>query len=294
MLQQYQYCPLCHSGPFHDYITCKDHMVSKEMFTISKCDNCSFLFTNPKPDNATLPDYYQSDNYISHKNKSTNPINILYKLARSFTIKSKVKLINKYSQRGRILDVGCGTGHFLKACSADAWNCTGVEPDETARTTASTKTEGNIYKTLDEVPDEKYDMITLWHVLEHVTDLHPYVNKLYNLMEENGHLLIAVPNHKSYDAANYKEYWAAWDVPRHLYHFDQETMTKLVAEHELQIMEVIPMKLDSYYVSMLSETYKGKGIAKYVNSIINGYKSNSYGRKNNLNYSSIIYIIKRK
>ncbi|MCG8386412.1 MAG: class I SAM-dependent methyltransferase [Cytophagales bacterium] len=294
MYEKIKVCPVCGSHSFVNYLTCKDHSISQEDFTITQCTHCSFLFTNPRPTTARLPRYYQSQDYISHKDKATNPINLAYKLARHFTLRSKIKLVHKYQHRGHIIDIGCGTGHFLQQARRAGWNTTGVEPDAGARAIASELLGNTIYASLDDLGDHSFNMITLWHVLEHVPDLNSYISTLKKLLTDSGTIFVAVPNHKSYDATHYQEHWAAYDVPRHLYHFDQHTLAKLFEKHQFKIIDTIPMKLDSFYVSLLSEKYLRTGIKGYANSILTGLKSNSYAKKHQLEYSSLIYVIQRK
>lgn len=293
MFEKLDHCPLCNSGHFSNYMICKDFTVSHEDFALVRCDSCDFLFTNPRPAGDKLKDYYQSEDYISHSNKSNNPINFAYKIARHFTIKSKVKLANAQGQKGKLLDIGCGTGHFLSACKQENWNISGVEPDPGARALARQNTQVEIVDNISRITQSGFNVITLWHVLEHIPDLNDFIKRLGTLLAQDGTIIVAVPNYKSYDARHYKEYWAAYDVPRHLYHFEQATMKALMKNHGLKIKQVLPMKLDAYYVSLLSETYQGKGLSKYPNSAIIGYKSNVYAKKHNNNYSSLIYIIRK-
>lgn len=292
MLETLEKCPLCEtSGHFSKFITTKDFTVSKEDFSLVSCDNCSFVFTNPRPQNNELSQYYASANYISHSNKSTNLINGLYKVARKFTLRKKIKLINTLSKKGKLLDVGCGTGHFLKASKANGWVIFGAEPDPQARKIAAAQTDTTIAAELAQLKETNFDVITLWHVLEHIPDVNNLMRLLKDKLNKNGKLIIAVPNYKSYDAQYYKKYWAAYDVPRHLYHFEQATMKDLAAKHSLSVAQILPMKLDSFYVSLLSESYKGKGPERYINFLLNGCKSNRYANNNTNNYSSLIYII---
>lgn len=290
MFEKITQCPICSSDLIDNYMVCKDHMITGESFAITQCTQCSFLFTNPRPTTKDLGKYYQSDEYISHSNKSTNPINWIYKIARHFTLAKKVKLINKISTKKTILDYGCGTGDFLVACKKSGWNINGLEPDTNARTNASEKTKIKILSQLTEITNtDKVDVITMWHVLEHIPELNHTLELVKQQLTKKGKLLIAVPNYQSFDAEYYKANWAAYDVPRHLYHFSQKTMKLLLKNHGLRINEILPMKLDSFYVSMLSEKYKN-GNTNYIKSIISGYKSNAYANKNNNNYSSLIYI----
>jgi len=290
MFEKLEKCPLCQSEKFSNFIICKDHLLTGESFAITKCNDCSFLFTNPRPLAENISRYYQSKEYISHADKATNLTNTVYKIARHFTLNQKVSLINTLSDQKTILDYGCGTGDFLLTCKKKGWIINGLEPDDIARNKAISKTDENIYAKIEQLNDaKKVSVITLWHVLEHIPDLNYTMNMLKRKLDTKGKMLIAVPNIKSLDAQLYKENWAAYDVPRHLYHFSMQTMKLLLKNHGLRIHNILPMKLDSFYVSLLSEKYTN-GKSNYVKSFINGYKSNIYAKKNNNNYSSVIYI----
>jgi len=293
MLEKLEECPVCSNNTFTTQLTCKDHFLSKEDFSIIKCSHCSFLFTNPRPKVNAIDAYYKSSEYISHTSKANNLLNTVYKSTRYFTLSRKVKLINKITSNKYILDFGCGTGDFLFRCKQKRWKIKGFEPEKLARDIASKKNNIPIYSSLDQLTKIKQiGLITLWHVLEHIHDLNNTIDILKSKLTEDGSLLIAVPNHESFDADYYKEYWAAYDVPRHLYHFSQSSMNLLLKNHGLKINEIIPMKLDSFYVSLLSEKYKN-GKSNYIKSFINGYKSNVYAKKQNNNYSSLIYIVNK-
>lgn len=293
MLEELNTCPLCDSGHFNNYLTCKDYTVSGEEFNLVTCTNCSFTFTNPRPKADELHQYYQSQDYISHSNKSNSPVNFIYKIARNFTLKKKVALINSLNAKGRMLDIGCGTGHFIAACQHDGWSINGVEPDENARKIARDKTSIHISNDLKNVEGTDFDIITLWHVLEHVPNLNDFMHLLVSKLKTTGKLIVAVPNYKSHDAQYYQQYWAAYDVPRHLYHFDQDSMGKLANQYKLKIDKILPMSLDAYYVSLLSEGYKGSGLLKFIKAPIRGFISNQKAKKNNYNYSSLIYILSK-
>ncbi|UII28263.1 class I SAM-dependent methyltransferase [Fulvivirga maritima] len=291
MLETLDHCPVCGESNYNQFLTCKDYTVSQESFNIVECSNCNFLFTNPRPFPKDLGKYYKSEEYISHSNKSNNLVNSIYRVARNYTLKNKLSLVNSLqSNKGSLLDLGCGTGHFLKTCKDADWNTTGVEPDDSARSIATAQ-ELKVYTAIQELPDKQFDIISMWHVLEHVPDLNDYLSFIKTRLAQTGTFIVAVPNHESHDAQKYKDKWAAYDVPRHLYHFDQKSMVRLMEKHSLHVKEVKPMKLDSYYVSILSETYKGSSIEKYPKAFISGLKSNQYARKNSNNYSSLIYII---
>lgn len=285
-------CPLCKSGHFTLYKTLKDYTVSKETFNIVSCNNCGFRFTNPRPAESALGEYYESEDYISHTNQGNNLVNNLYKLARVYTIQEKSRLISKWGRKGSLLDIGCGTGEFLNYNKQLNWTVSGVEVNEKARSQAEKLLGQPLYSSLDEVrTDQQYQAITLWHVLEHIAQLEESSRKIKELLAPKGVLLVAVPNCESYDSTYYNELWAAYDVPRHLYHFTQQSMEQWWKKFDMRIQAVIPMKLDAYYVSMLSEKNK-TGKPNIAKAGFIGLRSNIKARKSN-NYSSLIYIISK-
>ncbi|QMU31079.1 class I SAM-dependent methyltransferase [Adhaeribacter radiodurans] len=288
-------CPICNKDLLKNFLIVKDNSVSKESFVIVQCENCGFKFTNPRPDENSIGKYYQSAEYISHTNKATGITNKAYKLVRTYTIKQKVDLINRFAPKYTLLDYGCGTGNFLEASKKDGWSVQGYEPSSVARTQA----EGLLQQTLaadvsalEHIENESFQVITLWHVLEHIHTLNETFKKLTQLTKIGGNIIVAVPNADSHDAQVYKENWAAYDVPRHLYHFNQATMKRFFKKHKLELLEIIPMKFDAYYVSMLSEKYL-TGNNEYIKSVLNGFKSNNYASKNANDYSSLIYVGKK-
>jgi 2-polyprenyl-3-methyl-5-hydroxy-6-metoxy-1,4-benzoquinol methylase len=294
-MKQIDNCPVCNSKSYKESLICKDYTVSHENFTIVCCDACGFKFTNPRPDDSVLGNYYKSEDYISHSDTKKGLISQLYHFVRNYTLTKKVSLLDKYVSRGTILDYGCGTGMFLKACSNVGWRCFGVEPDSDAIQLATQKglsvvQNKNLLNEFDS--NLRFDAISLWHVLEHVTDIDDTLNFFKSKLNTNGVLFIAVPNHKSFDAQFYKEFWAAYDVPRHLYHFHKDTIEQLLARFDFKLLKAEPMKFDSFYVSMLSEKYK-TGSIKYLNAFISGLRSN-LSAKAASDYSSVIYIFRRK
>lgn len=294
MYEKLSECPVCSASNLKNHKVVKDYSVSQESFNIMVCENCNFQFTNPRPNQEEIGKYYKSEDYISHSDKSNTPINFLYKLARKYALSSKKKLINSITKnkKGRILDYGCGTGYFLKTMKDNGWKTYGIEPNDDARKIASSKSkvEENIEDL--KLKNKKFDVITLWHVLEHIHNLNETMKVLKTILKEKGKIVIAVPNIESYEQSVFEEQWAAYDVPRHLYHFSQDTMNTLILKHGLKIKKIHPMKLDSYYISLLSNKYKFDK-NKFIQSIITGYKSNIYAIKNENNYSSLIYIIKK-
>lgn len=284
-------CPVCHSS-VSAFTSARDFTVSNETFGIMKCQSCSLLITNPRPDINSIGKYYQSEDYISHSGTSKGLINKLYNLAKSFNINSKCRLVHKSSgiKTGRILDYGCGRGDFLLSMKHKGWAIDGAEPDEKAAQAASLQCGIKILSPDDVFsrPDSSFDVITLWHVLEHVHRLNETVAKLKSLLKPGGTLIIAVPNYESLDARFYKEHWAAYDVPRHLYHFSRKAMFELLSKHNIKCTLVKPMALDAFYVSMLSEKYRQSSfgiIRGFIIGLLSDFQAITNGK-----WSSLIYV----
>jgi len=288
-------CPVCGKTEFRNKLVVEDKSVSKESFAIQQCEACTFQFTNPRPDAAHIGRYYESEEYVSHNSGAGGVINQAYKVARYFTMRRKVALVNQRASKGRLLDYGCGTGHFLAAAKADGWQVAGWEPNARAREEATERVGQPIgTESLVQFQPASFDTITLWHVLEHVHNLNETLAQLISLLKPDGTLLIAVPNVDSLDAQHYRQDWAAYDVPRHLYHFSPKTMTQLLKKHKMQVAEVLPMPLDAYYVSMLSEKHRAERGGGMLTVLKAGYKSNQYAAQHEGQYSSLIYVVRKR
>jgi 2-polyprenyl-3-methyl-5-hydroxy-6-metoxy-1,4-benzoquinol methylase len=265
--------------------------------------DCSLRFTQDVPDRYSIGQYYKSENYISHTNTSKGLINNLYQIVRKKTLRQKRKLICHISgkKKGTLLDVGSGTGAFVNEMQLSGWNVTGLEPDEDARRVAKENFQCDVMGIDDlfNLPENKYDVITLWHVLEHVHDLQAYLQQFKKILRQDGRLVIAVPNYTSFDASVYKEYWAAYDVPRHLYHFSPNSMKLLITKNGMSIIKFKPMWFDSFYVSFLSSKYKnashlqGPGKTNWFTASWNGFISNLEALFDHQKCSSVIYIISK-
>jgi SAM-dependent methyltransferase len=271
---------------------CQDYTVSQESFAIVECKKCHFKFTNPRPSERNVGKYYQSEAYISHSNSKKGWINRAYHLVRMYTLRQKLSLINSLVKNNKtILDIGCGTGMFLKICKQNGWQVAGVEPDPGARNQAKELVQSSVEEDILLAYDGKvFDVITMWHVLEHVHELEKVIIKLQKLLAPEGTIVVAVPNCESLDAKIYQEKWAAYDVPRHLYHFSPNSIKTLFKKYKLKVKETLPMKLDAFYVSLLSTQYK-EGKTNYVEALKTGYASNKWAKHNGNNYSSLIYLI---
>jgi 2-polyprenyl-3-methyl-5-hydroxy-6-metoxy-1,4-benzoquinol methylase len=288
-------CPVCGGENLQHLLLSKDNTVSHKTFEVRQCQTCKLGITTPRPADKDLHQYYVSDDYISHSNKGKTLVDKVYLIARSFTLKWKLKIIQQTSTTpGKILDYGCGTGEFLSTCRNAGWTTVGVEPSSTAREQAKQLTNSSIYESLQSVTDYKFNVITLWHVLEHVGDLDQTLSLLKSKLDENGTIFIAVPNHSSWDGQHYKEHWAGYDTPRHLWHFSRETMKVLINKNGMKVTGTIPMKLDSFYISLLSEKYKNNksSITGMLKATLNGLTSNVKAYKSG-DYSSLIYIVRK-
>lgn len=271
------------------FLECKDYTVSKEVYQVMINKEYEMLVTNPVPKNVA--NYYKSEDYISHTDSKKSLLDKVYQGVKNSTLKKKLKLMNSFNTVSKnILDLGAGTGDFLKVCQNNSWKVFGVEPSLDARNIA--KEKGIVLKEeLLQIKNKKFDVITLWHVLEHIENLSEYLLKLKELLSDNGRLIIAVPNYKSYDAKYYKEFWAAFDVPRHLWHFSQKSIHILFYKEKMIVEKKIPMKFDSYYVSLLSEKYK-TGKMNFIKAFYIGFISNLKA-KTTSEYSSLIYVLKK-
>jgi 2-polyprenyl-3-methyl-5-hydroxy-6-metoxy-1,4-benzoquinol methylase len=290
----YQFCPVCNAATISNVLQVKDYTVSGESFVIAECSSCSLCFTQGVPDAGSIARYYKSDDYISHTNTATGLINRIYHFVRNRTIVQKRKLIEKSTgiKTGQLLDIGSGTGAFLSEMKQHGWHATGLEPDADARTVAQKVYNIELADTaqLYQLPTGHFDVITLWHVLEHVHDLSKYVEQIKTVLHPKGKMFIAVPNYTSMDAVVYKEYWAAYDVPRHLYHFSPRSMKLLMEKHGLKVLQYKPMWYDSFYVSLLSSKYKN-GKTNWLSACWIGLRSNLAAMGDKKNCSSVIYLI---
>ncbi len=314
MLEEVSNCPVCQGAKFSPFLVCEDNTANTaQKFNLLHCDACSFVFTSPRPTAEGIVKYYQSGNYISHSNEQKGIISKIYYYVRERALARKLNIINEFSTQNNqqnnekhLLDMGCGVGAFLDICAQNNWNIEGVETDTEARNLAiktlsnnqkkqeNSNQEITIFADVFEIKTEKkYDIITLWHVLEHIHELDKTITHLKNLLKPNGKLIIAVPNLESDDAKFFGRFWAAYDVPRHLYHFSKKTLTQLFERHNITLEKILPMKYDAFYISMLSMEYKDDNKSSFLNKIKafwQGLVSNLKAGKDN--YSSLIYVLK--
>lgn len=280
-------CPICYQTDFYTGMRCTDFSVSQETFTIIVCRSCGHKMTKPLPQDLAL--YYQSASYHPHDISKKGFIEKLYERIRRINLNFKFKQLKSQSTNPKLLDFGCGTGEFLEYCKTKNWIVKGYEPNTKARTI--TESKGIEMLTLDDLvkKTDKFDIITLWHVLEHVDDLNQIIKLLENCLSPNGRIYIAVPNHRSLDAKLYGNFWAAWDVPRHINHFSSQTLFKLFQKHGFSVCQSGVLLFDAFYISLLSEKYRKSGLLGNIRALIYGTISFIFGLLHKERPSSILY-----
>jgi 2-polyprenyl-3-methyl-5-hydroxy-6-metoxy-1,4-benzoquinol methylase len=274
------------------YIKVKDYSVSKEDFELLIDEELQLLKTYPQPSLQALPKYYESEDYISHTDGKRSLFEKLYQFIKSYSLKKKISLINSlHPEKGKLLDIGAGTGDFLVIAKAVGWQTMGIEPSEKAKKTAISKGI-SLENNSQTIKNQQFDVITMWHVLEHVPNVEQQIQELKRLLKPKGTIIIAVPNFKSFDAKYYGSYWAAYDAPRHLWHFSKIAIEKIFAKQDLQLINTLPLVFDSFYVSLLSEKYKNRRM-NFIKAFWIGFQSNRKAKTTN-EYSSHIYVIKNR
>ena len=277
------------------YLKLKDYSVSGDSFELFYDPLKEMLYTHPKPPDSELSSYYSNTNYISHTNQRKSLLDLLYHAVRSISVLRKLRLLKPYqSKQSALLDVGAGTGFFLRAAKKSGWTVTGIEPNLAARNLANSKTPNSVFDTatLHKLPKKSFDVITLWHVLEHLPNLEGDIKMLQTLLKPNGRIVVAVPNFKSFDARYFKSFWAAYDVPRHLWHFSQQSIPNLFSKVQMKLDTTHPLVMDAFYVSLLSNKLK-TGSHRILNSLWVGLLSN-FKALSSGEYSSLIYILKNR
>jgi SAM-dependent methyltransferase len=290
-------CPLCSSEKISPSLNCADHFLTRKVFPIFKCTDCGFLFTQDYPGENEIGKYYESDEYLSHSDTSKSLFARLYRLVRNIMLNRKKNLVESISglKNGSLLDIGSGSGYFASTMKKAGWKVRGIEINDKARdfSIESFGLDISAPGSISSIDSASFDCITLWHVLEHFHDPFSYVSEIKRLLKPEGYCFVALPNSGSFDAAHYSEYWAAYDVPRHLWHFSPETFRLFADRAGFRLEKIKNLPLDVFYISYLSEKYRGssmpffKGLirAKFfaLHSILKKEKS-----------SSIIYILRKK
>ena len=293
----YDKCPLCKSGAIKKRFACTDRFATGESFDIYECEECGLAFTQDIPDEKEIGRYYESPTYISHSNTNRGIVNRIYHLVRKMMLQKKARLVKRLTQlkNGKMLDYGAGTGHFARVMVTKGWDVTAIEKSDKARELAAREFGFEMLPTeaLAEIKDKSLDVVTMWHVMEHIQDPDKMWDELHRILNDTGAAVIAVPNSASYDAQKYKEHWAAYDVPRHLWHFTPSTITHWSKKHGFLLEKQYTMPFDGFYISMLSEQYKGARLHA-IKGFWNGFKGWIAQSRKDCASSSIIYVFRKK
>tara|TARA_B100000767_G_scaffold60749_1_gene56578 strand:+ start:2208 stop:3077 length:870 start_codon:yes stop_codon:yes gene_type:complete len=281
-------------------LSANDHLVTGRKFDILKNPETTILETHPRPTKEELPTYYDSENYTSHNDKSAGIVSFCYRIIKSISTRRKIRIgqnslsKNTPQNNPRLLDVGCGTGDFLYSCLKKGWQINGIENNKNAKNNSRTELSSFIFDDFEFLKSqpERFDIITMWHSLEHIIDLKQTIVDMKKLLTNKGVIVVACPNHKSFDAMFYKESWAAYDLPRHLWHFDKDSISKLFLEHNMQLTKTLPMYWDSFYISILSEKIISKK-NKFLKGVIVGLLSNVSAMFSK-EHSSLIYVFNKE
>ena len=286
-------CPWCGSENAQLHLELKDLFLTQEPFKILECKECGLLFTTPRPNKDEIGRYYKSEEYYSHQENKEGFIPKVYEKVKSVNLKNKYGIATEGKGKGKALDIGCGVGDFLHTMEQHGWDCTGVEPSEDAKVIAKKRIKGQLLSSEEQenLPDSSFDLITMWHVLEHVDDIRWQIQQLHRLCKPGGRIIIALPNYKSYDGQYYKAEWAAYDVPRHLNHFNKETLIKILEESGLRHVKTEKLVWDAYYISYMSEKYRKHSIP-LLRGAFRGLISNCKARKTG-EWSSLVYVFER-
>lgn len=290
-------CPVCNSENIRFLFRCSDRLVSGEEFDIYSCPDCGFCLTHDHPDENSIMKYYESDEYVSHNDDAKGIINRIYLFSRNIMLRRKKSITEKASgvRQGQLLDIGCGTGYFAGTMKKAGWGVTGIEPGEKAGKSAALKFGLEIIKPgrISSLPGNSFDCITLWHVLEHFHDPLKYYKEIFRLLKPGGVCIVALPNSSSSDAGFYRNSWAAWDVPRHLWHFNPSSFKKFSDLNGFKTTNIIRLPLDVFYISILSEKAKGSGMA-FLKGVLRGCWFYLHSLHDISKSSSLIYILRKK
>lgn len=286
-------CPWCGSENAQLHLELKDLFLTQEPFKILECKECGMLYTTPRPNKDEIGRYYKSEEYYSHQENKEGFIPKVYEKVKSVNLKNKYGIATEGKEKGKALDIGCGVGDFLHTMEQHGWDCTGVEPSEDAKVIAKKRIKGQLLSSEEQenLPDSSFDIITMWHVLEHVDDIRWQIQQLHRLCKPGGRIIIALPNYKSYDGQYYKAEWAAYDVPRHLNHFNKENLIKILEESGLRHVKTEKLVWDAYYISYMSEKYRKHSIP-LLRGAFRGLVSNCKARKTG-EWSSLVYVFER-
>jgi SAM-dependent methyltransferase len=289
-------CLVCKKTNFETVVNSKDFCVSHEDFKVVRCTNCGFGFTENAPDVSKIGEYYEHTDYVSHTDTKEGLFFNIYHKVRSFMLGQKRTYINKHTAVNNILDIGAGTGYFVNHMQSHGTAVTGFEPDNDARAQAKKNFGIELEPSLEGIlgRNEVFDAISMWHVLEHVHDLKEYFGHFQQLIKTRGVLAIAVPNYSSFDGRFYKKFWAAYDLPKHLWHFSPDSIKLLAQSNGFDHLQSYAMPFDPFYIALLSEGHKQSGGGGKIRALFIGMTSFLKGFFNPEKASSVVYVFRKR
>lgn len=289
-------CLVCKKANFETVVNSKDFCVSHEDFKVVRCTNCGFGFTENAPDVSKIGEYYEHTDYVSHTDTKEGLFFNIYHKVRSFMLGQKRAYINKHTAVNNILDIGAGTGYFVNHMQSHGTAITGFEPDNDARAQAKKNFGIELEPSLEGIlgRNEVFDAISMWHVLEHVHDLKEYFGHFQQLIKTRGVLAIAVPNYSSFDGRFYKKFWAAYDLPKHLWHFSPDSIKLLAQSNGFDHLQSYAMPFDPFYIALLSEGHKQSGGGGKIRALFIGMTSFLKGFFNPEKASSVVYVFRKR
>lgn len=288
-------CLVCQGEKFETLVESRDFCVSQEDFHVAKCSACGFAYTVNAPNHEEIGKYYEHADYVSHTDTKEGLFFKIYHGVRDYMLGRKRSHITKHVQLKKSLDIGAGTGYFVNHLRENGVEAIGFEPDQGARQQAKNNFGLDLKPSLEEIleSNEKFDAISMWHVLEHVHDLKAYFKHFQDLLKPGGVLAIAVPNYTSLDGRYYKKYWAAYDLPKHLWHFSPNSLRKLGSANGFTHAKSYAMPFDPFYIALLSEGHKKSGFFGKIRGAFIGKMSFIKGFFNSESSSSVVYIFKK-
>jgi SAM-dependent methyltransferase len=249
-------CIVCGSGQRHPHLRAPNRFNVGEVFPLVQCSQCGFVYLSPRPSQESIGSHYEDEGYHPHQAEAAGVVDRIYRISRDWNLRYKRWMVESHHRKGALLDFGCGTGEFLAEMRANGWQVTGVEPAAQARAVA----EGlGVRASADlEGCDGPYDVITLWHVLEHVHEAAGQFRRLCELLTPGGILVMALPNIGSVDSRAYGANWVALDAPRHLFHFRPQDVRRFAVARGLTPAGGGVLPLDTPYNVLLSEQLAGQ------------------------------------
>ena len=252
-------------------IETKDYLVTHESFFVEEKEK-GISFTHPVIADEEIDKYYNTTAYLSHSSNKTL-ISFFFDLFSNIMVKKKTSFMLGLGGVSAYLDYGCGIGKLISSMNKKGVASYGYDTSSLAISVCNNKSL-NASSNLDDLPN-KYDLISFWHSLEHVSDYTKVLKKTKKMLSKNGTMVVALPNYDSFDAKFYSKFWAAYDTPRHRVHFTKKGFIKAASQLGFEVVKTKPLFLDSFYISMMSEKYK-QSLFYFLKGLFIGALSNLF------------------